>query len=319
MKTVAILTSGGDAPGMNAAIRAVTRKAIYEGYQVIGIERGFMGIINQEFIPLSRRDVGNIITSGGTMLKTARFPDFKDEEVQKKAYNILQDNDIDHLIVIGGDGSMLGAKCLSKLGMSTITIPCTIDNDMAGTEYTIGFDTAVNNVVTAVAKIRDTSSAHERVAVVEVMGRHAGHVALQSGLACGAEVVLVPEHPTPLQDVCKRLLETHKNGKKYSCIVVAEGAYRGHEVSEYIQQYTYLEPTVTVLGYYQRGGAPTATDAVWAAKMSEAAIDYLLAGTDNCVIGAIKGQIQGIAYEEVNQYIHTIDESSYQLVEILSS
>ena len=188
---------------MNAAIRALTRKAIHEGFEVFGIERGYLGIIEEKIFPLSNRDVGGIITQGGTMLKTARFPEFQNEEVQKKAYDILKAHDIDHLIVIGGDGSMRGATSLAKLGMSTMTIPCTIDNDMGGTQYTLGFDTALNTVVDAVGRIHDTSNSHERVAIVEVMGRKAGHIALKAGLACGAEIVLVPENPMPLHDVCR--------------------------------------------------------------------------------------------------------------------
>ena len=212
MRRIAILTSGGDAPGMNAAIRALTRKAIHEGFEVFGIERGYLGIIEEKIFPLSNRDVGGIITQGGTMLKTARFPEFQNEEIQRKAYNILKAYDIDHLVVIGGDGSMRGATSLSKLGMSTMTIPCTIDNDMGGTQYTIGYDTALNTVVDAVGRIRDTSNSHERVAIVEVMGRKAGHIALKAGLACGAEIVLVPENPMPLHAVCRHLKGNTNSG-----------------------------------------------------------------------------------------------------------
>ena len=310
MKNLAVLTSGGDAPGMNAAIRAITRKAIHEGFNVFGIERGYEGILNEEIKPLLRRDVGGIITTGGTYLKTARFPEFKNPQVQQEAYRILRQYDIDHLVVIGGDGSMAGAQALTNLGMSTITIPCTIDNDMGGTQYTIGFDTAVNTVVQCVGKIRDTSSAHERVAIVEVMGRHAGHIALQSGLACGAEIVLLPEHPLPLTEVCERLNETHRNGKTYSVIIVAEGAYNSYEVSDFIKANTYLDPSVTVLGYLQRGGAPSAMDAIMAARMSELAIDALLAGRDNRIIGYVDGALRALPYKESKEITYPIQGSS---------
>ena len=244
---------------MNAAIRAITRKAIHEGFSVYGIERGFEGIINSEIRPLHARDVGGIITTGGTILRTARYPEFKNLDVQQRAYRILQDFGINHLIVIGGDGSQAGAEALMRLGQSTITIPCTIDNDMNGTQYTIGFDTALNTVVDAVGRIRDTSNSHERVAIIEVMGRHAGHIALQAGLASGAELVLVPEYPMPLDEVCEHINKTSLQlGKEYSIILVAEGAYSSGEVKEYIKQHTYFDPSLTVLGYLQRGGAPSA-------------------------------------------------------------
>lgn len=304
---------------MNAAIRAITRKAIHEGYNVFGIERGFEGIINKEIKPLLRRHVGGIITTGGTMLKTARYTDFKKEETQKEAYSILKSYGIDCLFVLGGDGSMSGAKALSNLGLPTITIPCTIDNDMIGTQMTIGFDTAINTVVQCIGKIRDTSSAHERVAIVEVMGRHAGHIALQSGLAAGAEVVLVPEHPTPLLEVCERLNETHQNGKSYSVIVVAEGAYNGYEVSDFIKQHTYFDPNVTVLGYLQRGGAPTAVDAILAANMSDVAVNSMKRGEYDRVIGYIDGLVRAIPYDEAPLFTYPISEEKYELISILSS
>lgn len=319
MKHIAILTSGGDAPGMNAAVRAVTRKAIDAGLNVTGIEYAFRGIIEEAFIPLTKKDVKGIITRGGTILRTARFPEFKNIEIQKKAYHILQAHDIDCLVVIGGDGSMAGAKSLANLGMPTIVIPCTIDNDMAGTEYTLGFDTSVQTVLEAVTKIRDTSDSHERVAIVEVMGRHAGHIALQSALACGAEIVLVPEHPESLEVVCQRLYNTHKQGKQYSIIIVAEGAYSAYEVNEYIRAHTYFTPSVTVLGYIQRGGNPCATDSVWATKMGALAVDSILQGKINCLVGLVQGNLKTIPYSEVYQYPHQLNEDLYNLIGTLSS
>lgn len=303
---------------MNAAIRAITRKAIHEGFSVYGIERGFEGIINSEIRPLHARDVGGIITTGGTILRTARYPEFKNLDVQQQAYRILQDFGIDHLIVIGGDGSQAGAEALMRLGQSTITIPCTIDNDMNGTQYTIGFDTALNTVVDAVGRIRDTSNSHERVAIIEVMGRHAGHIALQAGLASGAELVLVPEYPMPLDEVCEHINKTHQLGKEYSIILVAEGAYSSGEVKEYIKQHTYFDPSLTVLGYLQRGGAPSALDAILAARMSELAVDCLVRGEHNCITGYVDGQIRAIPYENAKTMKFGIDKSQYELISILS-
>ncbi len=304
---------------MNAAIRAVTRKAIHEGFQVFGIERGYLGLIQEAIFPLRARDVGGIITQGGTMLKTARYPEFQDEALQKNAYQILKRYGIDHLIVIGGDGSMCGAQGLSRHGMSTMTIPCTIDNDMGGTQYTIGFDTALNTVVDAVGHIRDTSNSHERVAIVEVMGRKAGHIALQSGIACGAEIVLVPENPMPLHEVCRHLKETQLRGKEYSVILVAEGAYKSGEVKEFIKNHTEFDPSLTVLGYLQRGGGPSAFDAILAARMSEVCINTLMSGVDNRLIGYIDGHIRTISYKEAEKLQFPINEEQYTLLSILSS
>ena len=304
---------------MNAAIRALTRKAMHEGFEVFGIERGYLGIMEEQFIPLSNRSVGGIITQGGTMLKTARFPEFQNEDIQRKAYDILKAHGINHLIVIGGDGSMRGATSLAELGMSTMTIPCTIDNDMGGTQYTIGFDTALNTVVDAVGRIRDTSNSHERVAIVEVMGRKSGHIALKAGLACGAEIVLVPEKPMPLHDVCRHLKETQIRGKEYSVILVAEGAYNSGEVKSYIKEYTEFDPSLTVLGYLQRGGGPSAFDAILAARMSETCIDLLMNGTDNRLLGYIDGHIRAISYQEAELLDFPIQEKDYTLLSILSS
>lgn len=318
MKRVAILTSGGDAPGMNATIRAITRKAIYEGWEVMGVRRGFQGLVNGELIPLERRDVGSIVNRGGTMLKSARCPQFSELEYQQQALEQLQKHDVSALIVIGGDGSMRGAEALSKLGFPTITIPGTIDNDMNGTEYTIGFDTALNTVVEAVSKIRDTTTAHERVAIVEVMGRHAGHIAVASGVACGAEVVLTPERPIPLEQVKDKLIRTHESGKTYSIIIVAEGAYKAYDINAYLEENSYFKPSVTVLGYLQRGGSPSAKDAIMAALMGEKAIDCLLAGETNCLIGYVDSKVQAIPYEAAKTMEYPVEEELYHLISVLS-
>ena len=214
---------------------------------------------------------------------------------------------------------MRGATSLSKLGMSTMTIPCTIDNDMGGTQYTIGYDTALNTVVDAVGRIRDTSNSHERVAIVEVMGRKAGHIALKAGLACGAEIVLVPENPMPLHAVCRHLKETQIRGKEYSVILVAEGAYNSGEVKAFIKEHTEFDPSLTVLGYLQRGGGPSAFDAILAARMSEVCINLLMSGVANRLVGYIDGHIRALSYEEAERLEFPIDEKDYRLLSILSS
>jgi len=317
MKRIAVLTSGGDAPGMNAVVRAITRKAIYEGLEVIGIERGYAGLLEKDWRIFTRRDVGSIVNKGGTILKTARCLEFKDLAIQEKAAQLLKENRVDALVVIGGDGSMEGAKALSRLGIPTITIPATIDNDMAGTSYTIGFDSAVNTILEAVDKIRDTTEAHERVAVVEVMGRHAGHLAVQAGLACGAQVVLIPERPISLNWICEDLENTFSGGKRYSIILVAEGAYTGYEISDYIKAHTSFAPSVTVLGYLQRGGAPSAKDAILGALMSNIAVDALLKEKYNCLVGYIDNKITCISYDDVDNYQFPVNEKEYELINLL--
>lgn len=318
MKNLAILTSGGDAPGMNAAVRALVRKGIYEGYNVYGVRKGFEGLLQGELELLNRRDVGAILNKGGTMLKTARCPEFKELANQEKGVAVLKEHNIDALLVIGGDGSMAGAMAVSKLGIPTITIPGTIDNDMCGTQYTIGFDTALNTIVDAVGKIRDTSTAHDRVAIVEVMGRHAGHLAVQAGLACGAEMVLIPEKPMGLDDVCNHLEASNKAGKTNSIIMVAEGAYRSFEVCAYIKKHLPISPSVTVLGYLQRGGAPSAKDAAMAALMGEKAIDSLKAGVMNCLIGVMDCGIEAVPYEKAKELRYPISEAQYKLISVLA-
>ncbi len=314
---IGLLTSGGDAPGMNAAIRGVTRYALEKGIVVEGILRGYEGLLRQESIPLDRRSVGEVIHRGGTMLRTARCADFVNEDAQRRAIDFMREKEIEALVVIGGDGSMKGAQCLSRLGFPTITIPGTIDNDMPGTEYCIGFDTTVNTVLQSVNRIRDTAYSHERVAVVEVMGRHAGHIALQSGMASGAEAVLVPEHNVSLEDLCKRLYISHKLKKLSSIVIVAEGAYSGAEVAEYIKTHTYLEPSLTVLGYVQRGGSPSAYDAVMAGRFAQKAVDCLCDGTVNVIIGLLGRRLVATPYSETEDLRFGIDENLYDLLHVL--
>lgn len=311
---IAVLTSGGDAPGMNAAIRGVTRYAIHKGLSVEGVIRGYEGLLSRQLKPLGRRDVGEIIHRGGTMLRTARCLEFLREEVQEEAAAYLREQGVDALVVIGGDGSLRGAQALSRLGIHTVVIPGTIDCDMMGTEYTLGFDTAVNTVLQSVNKIRDTAFSHERVAVVEVMGRHAGFIALYAGMAAGAEAVLIPEHPVDLEALCRHLYESHSMKKMSSIVIVAEGAAKGSDVVEYIKKHSYLEPNLTVLGYVQRGGSPTAHDAIMASRYAQVAVESLLAGLYDCVVGTIDGRIVATPYKEAEKLHFAIDERMYELI-----
>lgn len=318
MKRIALLTSGGDAPGMNAVIRSVVRKGIYHGFSVFGVERGYEGVLHGEFIPLALNSVAGIIQHGGTMLRTARCEDFKTELGFKMAVKQLKDRQIDNLVVIGGDGSMAGAAKLGEAGINTVVIPGTIDNDMPGTEYTIGFDTALNTVLDAVNKIRDTAASHERVAVVEVMGRSAGHIALLAGIATGAEFILLPEQPVDMDAVCQGLMQTFSRGKLYSIIMVAEGAGKGHEVAGEIAKRTSFNPGVTVLGYIQRGGSPSAYDNIMGSRMGAMAVDSLLKGEKNFLVSYQQGQIVAVPYADAFKQKHGIDLSLHELAGILA-
>ena len=277
MKRIAVLTSGGDAPGMNAAIRAVVRSGHYHGLEVYGVIRGYSGLINGDIRPLSLRSVGDIIHRGGTILYSARCKEFQTEEGRKKAVEQLRKHEIDGLVVIGGDGSFRGAQKLTALGFPAVGVPGTIDNDIPGTDFTIGFDTAVNTVIDCIDKIRDTATSHERTYVIEVMGRNAGDIALWSGLADGAESILIPESPYDLDDVVNRLKQAAESGKKHSIIIVAEGVGSGVEFAEKIKEKLSVETRVTVLGHVQRGGSPTAFDRVLASRMGAKAVDLLRA------------------------------------------
>lgn len=293
-----ILTSGGDAPGMNAAIRGAVRTAIAKGAEPIGIFRGYEGVLQEEITSLSWRDVGGIEVRGGTILKTARFLPFLEETVQQKAADILRKQKIDALLVIGGDGSMRGAAALEALGVPTAVVPATIDNDMPGTEDTIGYDTAVNTALYAIRKIRDTASAHERAAVLEVMGHHAGHIALAAGLAGGAEFILVPEIPFDETETAEKLLALTKAGRTNCILICAEGAAHAHELASKLSAETGLEISATNLGYIQRGGAPSAHDSILATTLSAAATDSLLAGKHGFLASIHRGNIKEISYED---------------------
>lgn len=313
MKKIGILTSGGDAPGMNAAIRAVVRTALVNNLEVMGIYKGYMGLHEGEILPMDRRSVSDIIQRGGTILKTARFPEFKDPAVREKAAQVLRIYGIEGLVVIGGDGSFLGAKGLSELGIQTIGIPGTIDNDMGYTDRTIGFDTAQNTVIDAINKIRDTSSSHQRVSVVEVMGRDCGDLALYAGLAGGATTILVPERKYTNEEIIKTVMDGRRQKKHHNLVVIAEGVGNSHEIAKNIEEVSGIETRATVLGHIQRGGAPTAYDRILASKMGHRAVELLLEGKSGRVIGTVKGDIVDYDIHEALSVKRPFNEKLYQI------
>jgi 6-phosphofructokinase 1 len=291
IKSIAVLTSGGDSQGMNAAVRAVVRSGIYHGLKVYGVQRGYMGLINDDINEMDLRSVGDIIQRGGTILQTARSPEFKTEEGQLKAVENLKRRGIDSLVVIGGDGSYQGANALSNRGIKSMCIPGTIDNDIPYTDFTIGFDTAVSIVVDAVNKLRDTMSSHERSSVVEVMGRHCGDIALYAGLASGAEAILVPEVGVDLDEVAGRMSENFRKGKRHSIILIAEGVGSGEEIAKQLTQKCKIDSRVTVLGHIQRGGSPTHTDRILASRLGDFAVHKLMEGESGKACGVLRGQL----------------------------
>ena len=318
MKKIAVLTSGGDAPGMNAAIRAVVRTAIHHGIEVVGVQRGYAGLINGELFPMNRSSVSDIIGRGGTILRTARCLEFKQEEVRKEAAKLLADQGVDALVVIGGDGSFMGAKLLSKLGVKTIGLPGTIDNDLTYTDYTIGFDTALNTVIDAIDKIRDTSTSHERVSIVEVMGRDCGDIAVHTGLACGAEYIITPEKPHDKDELCDIVLEGKSAGKMHNLILLAEGIGGAQELAKYVEAKTGVETRATVLGHIQRGGSPSAFDRVLASRMGSKAIELLLEGKTSRVVGIKNNEIFDQDIDEALALKRTFDEKLFSIAEEVS-
>ena len=291
IKTIGVLTSGGDAPGMNAAIRAIVRTAIASGLNVKGIMRGYAGLLNEEIIDMDKQSVSEIMRRGGTILYTARCKEFMTEEGQQKAAEILKKHGIDGLIVIGGDGSFRGAQKLSALGINTIGIPGTIDLDISCTDYTIGFDTAVNTAMEAIDKIRDTASSHERCSIIEVMGRDAGYIALWCGLANGAEQVLIPEkYDFDEQKIVNNIIANRKRGKRHYIIINAEGIGHSTSLARRIEAATGMETRATILGHMQRGGSPTCKDRVYASTMGAYAVDLLCEGKSNRVVAYKDGK-----------------------------
>lgn len=312
-KRIGVLTSGGDAPGMNAAVRAVTRTAISKGFEVLGIRRGYNGLLHGDMIPLDVQAVSDIIQRGGTMIYTARCLEFKEWDNVVKAAEICKQNNMCGIVVIGGDGSFRGAADLSKAGVPCVGIPGTIDNDIQCSEYTIGYDTAMNTVVEMIDKLRDTSHSHDRCAVVEVMGRHAGHIAVNTGLSCGATAVLVPEIAFEMKDVIKRIKEVRAAGKHQFIIVVAEGIGNTDEIARRIQDETGIESRATVLGHVQRGGAPTVRDRVIASEMGYYAVELLEKGIGNRVVGMKDGKVYDVDIQEALAMKKPFNERLYRI------
>lgn len=291
IKTIGVLTSGGDAPGMNAAIRAVVREAIVKGLKVKGIKRGYAGLLQEEIVDMEAKDVSDIIERGGTILQTARCMEFTTPEGQQKGAEICKKHGIDGIIVIGGDGSFKGAQKLAALGINTIGLPGTIDLDIACTEYTIGFDTAVNTAMEAIDKVRDTSTSHERCSIIEVMGRNAGYIALWCGIANGAEDILLPErYDYDEQKLINNIINNRKRGKKHHIIINAEGIGHSTSMARRIEAATGVETRATILGHMQRGGSPTCKDRVYASMMGALAVDLLCEGKTNRVVGYRNGE-----------------------------
>ncbi|MFO7613646.1 MAG: 6-phosphofructokinase [Bacteroidales bacterium] len=322
IKRIGVLTSGGDAPGMNAAIRAVVRTAIYHDLEVYGIYKGYYGLINGLIEPMGRRSVSNIIQRGGTILKTARSEEFKTPEGRQKAYDHLVKHQIDALVVIGGDGTFTGASIFqNEFNYPIVGLPGTIDNDLYGTDYTIGYDTAVNTVVEAVDKIRDTADSHDRLFIIEVMGRDAGFIALRSGIATGAEKILVPESVTYMEELIDKLRNDYAKNKTSGIIIVAEGDDfgGGYEVAEEIKKhFPHYETRVTILGHVQRGGSPSAFDRVMASAMGYQAVVALKDGVRGVMVGSINRKVNYTPFEKAIKHHQTINMELLEIAEILS-
>ena len=312
IETIGVLTSGGDAPGMNAAIRAVVRTALHHGMKVKGIMRGDSGLLDEEFIDMDARSVADIINRGGTILYTARCMEMVTEEGQRQAAEICKRHGIDGVVVIGGDGSFKGAGKLSKYGINTIGVPGTIDLDIACTEYTIGFDTAVNTAIDAIDKVRDTSTSHERCSIIEVMGRHAGYIALWSGIATGSDAILIPEHyDGNEQEIINNIIDSRRRGKKHFIIINAEGIGHSSSMAKRIEAATGLETRATILGYMQRGGSPSCKDRFYASIMGSKAVDLLAEGKSNRLVAYQNGEFCDFDIEEALRMQKEIPE--YQL------
>ena len=319
MKSIAVLTSGGDAPGMNAAVRAVVRTACQRGIKVYGVDRGYTGLIKGDVHEMNLRSVSDIITRGGTILYSARCPEFKTEEGIQKAVDTCKRVGIDGMVIIGGDGSFRGARDLSLRGIPCIGLPGTIDNDISCTDYTIGYDTCLNTIVQMVDRIRDTSESHDRCTVVEVMGRGAGYLALESGIAVGATSILVPEVEYDIErDIIARIREFQKTGKRHFIVIVAEGVGGTAEIAKKIEAETGVESRATILGHVQRGGSPTARDRIMASHMGSRAVDLLTQGIGNRVVGIRDNKIVDFDIFEALKMTKTIDMKDYELAHEIS-
>ena len=318
IKRIAVLTSGGDAPGMNACIRAVFRAANKQGVSVLGVRRGYAGLVTHDLIEMKAQDVDHILRLGGTTLSTARSAEMMTEEGQERAANTCKHMGIDALVVIGGDGSFRGAKTLSKRGISVACVPATIDNDIGKTEYTIGFDTACNTAMDAVDKLRDSMQSHERCSVVEVMGREAGHLALQVGVSVGATCILLPEREADVKEkVIEEIRRLRLAGRKHHLIVVAEGYGDANSVAKQVEEATGIEARVTILGHIQRGGSPTAYDRVMATQMACHAVNLLIAGKTNRAVCLTQGQITDCDIDEVLENKEGISSTLFRASELM--
>jgi 6-phosphofructokinase 1 len=318
INTIAVLTSGGDAPGMNAATRAVVREALFKGKKVKGIQRGYAGLLNEEIFDMNAKSVSDTISRGGTILQTARCLEFMDPDVQKQGAEICRKHGIDAIVVIGGDGSFRGAQKLAGLGINTVAVPGTIDLDIACTDYTIGFDTAINTAMEAIDKIRDTSTSHERCTIIEVMGRHAGYIALWCGIASGAEDILIPEkYDNNEQEIIRHVFENRKKGKQHHIIINAEGIGSSTEMAKRIEAATGMETRASILGHMQRGGSPTCKDRVYATTMGAMAVDLLCEGKSNRVVAHKNGDFCDFDIDEALAMKKDIPDYMYYITKSL--
>ena len=318
-KAIAVMTSGGDSPGMNAAARAVVRTALYEGVKVYGINNGYQGMLDDDIEELTSRSVSDLIQRGGTFLGTARCPEFKTPEGRRKGYENLVKRGIEGLVIIGGDGSLTGGSLLSKeTGLPIVGLPGTIDNDVWGSDYTIGCDTAANTIIDAINKLRDTASAHRRIMLVEVMGRNSGWLAMMSGIAGGAEFVLVPEVKFNIDTMCEEIKEMYDAGKRYSIIVVAEGAGSAIEIGKAVEEKTGIDTRVSVLGHIQRGGSPTVEDRMKASMLGEKAALAIISGASDVVFGFNEGKVVAVNLFEAVNNTKTLNPELVRLARVLA-
>jgi 6-phosphofructokinase 1 len=320
IKTIGVLTAGGDAPGMNACIRAVTRVARHHDIRVLGVEHGFTGLMAGDYTELIRSSVSNIIQRGGTILKSARTPEFLKPECRKKAYDSMKAAGMDGLVVIGGDGTARGAAAFcEEFDIPVVGCPGTIDNDLYGTDFTIGFDTAVNTALESIDKIRDTADAFERTFYIEVMGRTSGFIALEVGISCGAEFIAIPENPTRLEDLLK-IFKSQRATKRSNMIIVAEGDEAGGamELAKKVKEQTGVDYRIAILGHVQRGGSPTARDRILASKLGAAAIEALLNGKNNIMTGEVNGKLSLTPFSEAAEKKKPVDEIMFELAKILA-
>lgn len=318
MKKIVVLTSGGDSPGMNAAIRAVVRTGIFHGLEVFGVERGYTGLIEGQIFPMNISSVGGIMQRGGTILKTSRCEKFKTKEGLDIALQKLKELNIDGLVTIGGDGTLRGIRELSALGVKTMGVPATIDNDLSKTDMAIGVDTALNTVMGAIDKIKDTASSHERAFIIQVMGRNSGYLALMGGIAGGVEVVLIPEISYNLREISLKLKEGYQRGKTHCIIIIAEGVGKTYEVSKFLEDKIGFETRVTILGYLQRGGSPSAFDRLLASRLGAAAVEHLLKGETSKMVGLMGNKIEATDLEVVLSEQKTISQDLYNLALMLA-